>query len=195
MTAQKRSAGSNKVAAGSKIEETHLRFLNPICGAPTEVRAFGTSRRRVCFATFADHPTAGLTTYVSMGASELAVSMYRGLDVGFELTLTVAGEQSELVDALAGALLENWRLADTGERRRFIEANGIFAPGYPPHFLFTEDLTATPKLLGRKRVGERYASHMAAIPLDDAEARAYDRGIRAFIEQLRSDGRITDYPR
>jgi hypothetical protein len=125
----------------------------------------------------------------------LAVSIYRGRHVGFELTLTLAKEDPAVIQMLSTAALENLRLAKAGERRPFIEYNGIYAPGYPPHLMFTDQLTCTPALSGQKRFGDRYVQFLAAIALDDRELREYDRSVPALIEQIRSAGRIAEYPR
>ena len=172
-----------------------LEFLAKTTKILPPIAIYGSGKRQVQVARFDDYPSAGLTTFVTVGASVLPVSMYRGLEVGFEITLTLAQPDPDTANGLAQAVLENLRVADSGERRPFIEYNGIYAPGYPPHLLFTEDVTCMPKLSGRKRCGERWVSFLAAIALGDVELRAYDRSVPTLIASLKKDGRLDKYPR
>lgn len=171
-----------------------LDFLAATTGAAPDVTHYGSGKRRVHVARFDDYPSAGLTTYVTVGASRLPITMYRGLEVGFELTQTLAQPDPDTADYLAKAVLENLRIADSDQRRPFIEYNGIYAPGYPPHLFFTEQLTCTPKLSGRKRCGDRWVSFLSAIPLGDDELREYDRNVPTLIAKLKK-GRPSKYPR
>jgi hypothetical protein len=172
-----------------------LDFLETTTGASPDLTSYGSGKRRVQVARFDDYPSAGLTTFVTVGASRVPVTTYRGLQVGFELTLTLATPDPDTADDLAKAVLENLRVADSDQRRPFIEYNGIFAPGYPPHLLFTEQLTCTPQLSGRKRCGDRWVSFLSAIPLGDDELREYDQSVPTLIARLGKDGQLEKYPR
>jgi hypothetical protein len=172
-----------------------LDFLTTTVKVPLNAASYGAGKRHVQVARLDDYPSTGLTTFVTVGASLLPFSMYRGLEVGFELTLTLAKPDPDTADDLAKATLENLRVADSGKRRPFIEYNGIYAPGYPPHLLFTEQVTCTPKLSGRKRCGDRWVSFLAAVPLGDDELREYDRSVPTLIARLKADGRLHKYPR
>jgi hypothetical protein len=172
-----------------------LRYLAKVTSSQPQILERESWGGRVRLAKCEDYPRSGLTTFMTLGASELCVSLYRGRTVGFELTMTLAKEDPGIVDTLATTVVENLRLATSKERRPFIEYNGIYAMGYPPHFLFTEQITITPSFSGRNRVGQNYISFLAAIPLDDREVREYDRSVPALIEKLRSTGRIAEYPR
>lgn len=160
-----------------------------------QVASFGPKMRQVQVATIAEYPKPELTTLVTIGASRHSPFMYRGLEEGFELTLTLSKPDTDIAAKLAGVVLENLRLVNSGERRPIIEYNGIYAPGYAPHWLFTEQLTNTPKLSGRKRCGDRWVSFLAAIPLSDAELREYDKSVPNLIATLKRDGRTIVYPR
>lgn len=110
-----------------------------------------------------------------------------------ELTLTTADDEGpfvDLLDSLVSAAVDP-RFAD---RRRIVEYNGVWAPGYPPHLIFTTQLSATPQLMVQKKVGDRYVEWLSAIPIDDAELRRYDRNIPAFLNELTAES-ITVYPR
>jgi hypothetical protein len=172
-----------------------VNFLASVSGSTPQLLARESWGRRVRVARCTDYPHPKLTTVITLGASEQSFSLYRGRPLGFELTMTLAKEDPDMVDSLATAVVENLRLQAGGERRPFIEYNGIYAPGYPPHLLFTEQITATPELSGQKRVGDRYVSFLAAIPLDDQELREYDRNVPGLIEKIGSSGRIAEYPR
>ena len=172
-----------------------LDLLAKTTKVPLNVADYPSGKRHVHVAKLIDYPSTGLTTFVTAGASLLPVTMYRGLEVGFELTLTLAKPGPDTADDLAKAVLENLRVVDAGQRRPFIEYNGIYAPGYPPHLLFTEQVTCTPKLSGRKRCGDRWVSFLAAIPLGDGELREYDRSVPTLIATLSKGGRLGEYPR
>jgi hypothetical protein len=179
----------------SEFQEELLHFLAKVSASTPQLVSREPWGRRIRIAKCAAYPSPGLITFVTLGASDLPVSLYRGRAVGFELTLTLAKEDPDIVDTLATAVLENLRLGATRERRPFIEYNGIYAPGYPPHLLFTSHITGTPALCGQKRVSDRYVCFLAAIPVDDRELREYDRSPPALIERIRNSGRIADYPR
>lgn len=139
----------------------------------------------------------GRTTWVTTGLSRRAYTTFRGLDVGWELVLTLldttdADLVEQCLQTLRSTVLEDDRRARERDRRPAVEANGISAPGYPPHLVLT-DVVLPPTLRGRKKVGERYVSFLAAVPVGDAELRAYDRSPAAFVGALGDD--TATYPR
>lgn len=177
------------------VEQELLEFLESVCGSRPRVLSLGPPRGTVQIAACREYPRAGLCTFVTLGASDLRASMYRGRPVGFEIALTLGKDDPDIIKLLRSAVVENARLAATRERRPFIEYNGVYAPGYPPHLLFTQSVALTPALSKRKLLGGRYVSFLAAIPLDDAELRNYDRNVSALLEQLQAGGRVADFPR
>jgi hypothetical protein len=191
----KRHGEIGAVAMTTDALQPILDFLTKTTKVTPSINIYGPEKRQIRVATLNDYPATGVTTFVTIGASQLPVTMYRGLDVGFELTLTLVKPDPHAAEDLAKAVMENLRVAESGLRRPFIEYNGIHAPGYPPHLLFTEQVTCTPKLSGRKRCGDRWISFLAAIPLDDNELREYDRGVANLIAKLKEDGRLDTYPR
>ncbi len=142
-------------------------------------------------ATFDGYPTASSLTHVTIGASRHPVSLYRRRPVGFELIATTPEGAPDSTASLANAVLDNLRLVRTRERRPFIEYNGVYAPGYPPHLLFTTEVTATPAFSGRLLVGDRYVYLLSALPITDAELRLYSRDVGALISALRDGNRAT----
>src|SRR5262245_59618534 len=92
-----------------------LDYLASVAGSVPQIVAREPWARRIGMAKCAEYPRPGLTTFVTLGASELSDSLYRGRPVGFELTLTRAKENPEVVDTTATAVLENLRLGATGE--------------------------------------------------------------------------------
>ena len=182
-------------STASQTRREFLQFLLKITGIQPKQVKYGTSKNPVWIMTFAGYPKPGLTTLVSFGASRLAQSMYRGLDIGYELSLTLAKPDSSSVKDLVNIVVEYLRNGNSGERRASIEYNGVSAPGYPPHYLFTDAVTCTPKFSGRKRFGNQWIELLAAVPLDDAELRQYDRSFPKLISKLRREDEIAKYPR
>lgn len=173
------------MAKAPKSAATLVALLEALTGASPPLARQGRAKSAIEIATCAGYPRAGLTTLVTIGNARAPFSMYRGVDVGFELTLSVPdAEVPDLLPSLAAAVRENLQ-RHARERRPFIESNGMYAPGYPPHFFFAASLSATPALAGRKRIGASYVHFLAAIPIDDAELRIYDRDVGALIRQLR----------
>jgi hypothetical protein len=172
-----------------------LDFLESDIGFPLKLRAYGPAVRRIQVAEARDYPREGMTTLVTLGNARELVTMWRGLDVGYELTLTTTTPDAMFTDTLANAVLANLVTAAKGERRRPIEYDGVYAPGYPPHLYFTDEATCTPKLSGRKRVGSAWVHFLAAIPIDDAELRDYDRSVPKFRAKLKKNKRLAEYPR
>jgi len=143
-----------------------------------------------------DYPRDGQTTFVTAGLSEHEHTMWRGMPCGFELTLTIAGdEQRQWARVLSGIAAEHVRLLGTGERRPPVECNGVFAPGYPPHFLFCEELSQTPDLVGRQKAGSHYVDWLPTIPISDAELRVYDRSVTALLKALSRKKNLAIWPR
>lgn len=131
------------------------------------------------------YPERALVTLVTVGYSDFGFTMYRGRDVGFELTLTTTNaEVTELGALLAASIDVSIKAKQSRERRPPIEYNGLYSPGYPPHLFFCQELGLTPALSGRKAAGARYVEFMAAIPISDAEMRVYDRNVSELIAQL-----------
>jgi hypothetical protein len=181
------------------FESAQLKFLESTCCSTPTFSSWGEGDADFKVASFDDYPVAGARTHVTFGVSRLPFSSYRGLDMGFELVLSAPADQAApLLETLATAIVENVRRARTRERRPFIEANGIFAPGYPPHFVFTSHVSATPAITAIKeqhRFGDRYVVFLSAIPIDDTELRAYEKSVPQFLQQLRADGLVGSYPR
>lgn len=140
------------------------------------------------------YPEDDLVTLITVGYSDFGFSMYRGRDVGFELTLTTTSELATELGALLAASIDvSIKAKQSRERRPPIEYNGLYSPGYPPHLFFCQDLSLTPALSGQKTAGSKYVEFMAAIPISDAEMRAYDRNVTDLITQLRQSGQLTDH--
>jgi Suppressor of fused protein (SUFU) len=202
VTLMVRPTTSNKLGGGIVAKSSNadfgqqlLHYLATVAGSPPQILDHKRWGGRVRVARCADYPRTGRTTFVTLGASQLRVSIYRGRPVGFEMTLTLAKEDPCVVETLGTAVVENLEIAAADERRPFIEYNGIYAPGYPPHLLFTTQITDTPALSDQKRVGDNYVTFLAAIPLDDREVREYDRSVTGLIEMIRRSGRVAEYPR
>ena len=175
-------------------DEAQRKFLRVTTGQMPEVQPFGPTTAQYGLATLEDYPSPGLTTVVTFGAARQPFSTWRGLPLGIDLVLTLAGDITEAAEMLKAAVLEGHRRSlSKDDRRRLIEANGVWAPGYPPHLLFTDVVSATPELMVQKKFGERYVTFLSAIPIDDWELREYDRDIPGFIRGL--GDRVAYYPR
>ncbi len=171
------------------------KFLRTVTGQRPLIEDFGPATERYSLSSYADYPASGLTTIVTIGVARHPFSMWRGRPLGFELVLTLAGDISEAAEVLKSAVLENHRRVVNQERRRVIEVNGVWAPGYAPHLLFTTAASATPNLMVTKKVGDRYVEFLSAVPIDDRELREYDRDIPRLIAGLAEGGMIVHYPR
>ena len=175
-------------------DEAPRKFLRVTTGQMPEVQPFGPTTARYGLARLEDYPRGGLTTVMTFGAARQPFSMWRGLPLGMDLVLTLAGDITEVAEMLKAAVLEGHRRSlSKDDRRRLVEANGVWAPGYPPHLLFTDVVSATPDLMVQKKFGERYVSFLSAIPIDDLELREYDRDVPGFIRGL--EDRVEYYPR
>jgi hypothetical protein len=192
--AKSASVSVNKAPKGDTRTEL-LQYLNEVFGAPPAIREFGPKARQFSIARAKGYPEPSLTTLVTIGVSRLGHTMWRGLDVGYEVTLTIPNDDISIADRLAEAVMENFRREITEDRRPFVNDGEVFAPGYPPYFFFTTDLTRTPKLTGRHRFGEIFVDFLSAILISDAELRVYDRNASSLVKQLRKGGRLLDYPR
>lgn len=179
----------------ARTEQELLEYIIEVTGLQPKLKKYRTTRRSIQVARFRDYPIEGQTTFVTLGASRLGVTMYRGLEEGFEITMTLQDVPRSSEKEFADAVLENWRISDSNERMPFIRVNGIYAPGYPPHLLFTDQVTCTPKLSGTKKFSDRRVAFLAAIPLDDVELREYDRSVPKLISKLKRDKRVAKYPR
>jgi hypothetical protein len=143
-----------------------------------------------------EYPHEGQTTFVTAGLSEHKYSMWRGKTSGYELSLTIAsGEQRNWARELSEIAAESIRLIRTGERRPPVECNGVFAPGYPPHFFFCEELSQTPDLVGRQKAGSQYVDWLPAIPISDAELRVHDRSVAELMKVLSRRKDLAVWPR
>lgn len=161
------------------------------------LHAFGPKSKGLEIGTYADYPAPGMLTHVTFGTSQVPWSMWRGLSLSRELTMTLDAKSAsrELVAMLEAAVLEDHRLVATKERRRFLEVHGVWAPGYPPHLLFSTSLTATPELMVRKKLGNRYVQFLTAVPIDDRELRAYERGMSGGDGLRIAASAVAMYPR
>lgn len=140
------------------------------------------------------YPSENTKTLVTAGLVADVCSMWRGQEVGFELTLTVPSDsEADWKTDLARLVKENRRIRREGQRRPPVEFNGVFAPGYPPHLLFCDSLSQTPELTGRHKCGSRYVYWLAAIPISDSELRLYDRDPKELIAELGASGDLTDW--
>lgn len=136
-----------------------------------------------------------MTTLVTSGLSDVDYSMWRGLPLGFELLLTTMGDVSHAAADLYAVAREHGQRKTTG-RRAIIEANGVWAPGYPPHMFFTDQVSATPELIHEeKKLGDRYVTFTSAIQIDDRELRLYDRNPLELIATLNDPLLVATYPR
>jgi hypothetical protein len=191
---RKARAPATVEAGGGGADQELLDHLNKLLGTKPELRRYGRRSAGVSVAIGKDYPEPGLTTFVTIGASRQPVSVYRGRDVGRELTMTLAKPDPEMIETLANAVLEDLRRRSTENRRPCIEYNGVSAPGYAPHLFFTDQLSLTPKLRGQIRFESTIIEFLAAIPIGDSELRIYDRDVLGLIKRLRH-GRIEKYPR
>ena len=165
-------------------------------GRTVEPRQFGPAAAGCALARLDDYPAPGLTTAVTFGVSGQRVSLWRGLPLGHELALTLEGDVSEALAMLEAAVLEDrQRRSGATDRRPFVAANAVWAPGYAPHLLFTSEASVTPELMGIKKAGDRYVSFLSVVPIDDGELRRYDRDAAGFVAQLAAGGRVATYPR
>ncbi len=178
-------------------ERTALEdFLRKATGRDAELREFGPASSGYAIGRIDDYPASGLTTAVTSGVARQAVSMWRGLPLGHELVLTMDGDPADVLAMVEAAVLENHgRRSRAVDRRPFVAANGVWAPGYAPHLVFTDEASATPELMVQKRLGDRYVAFLSVVPIDDRELREYDRNPAAFIAQLAAGGRVATYPR
>jgi hypothetical protein len=127
-----------------------------------------------------------------MGLSSSVKTRYRGLPVGFELTATTTGDGAELEERLVAAVVDELRARAEGTAHvrvatlppRGIMHNGAYAAAQAPHLLFAPDLTRTPALAGRKRIGAGWVELLAAVPITDADLARYDEGPGAFVAEL-----------
>lgn len=140
-----------------------------------------------------DYPDAGMTTFVTIGCAKAPVTLWRGRDVGFELVLTTSVSVPELAKTLASAAREHLACRRSGRRRSPVEFNGVYAPGYPPHLFFGDELSQAPALSGRRRIGKGTTKFLAAIAITDAELREYDRSVPELIARIQASGATDDY--
>lgn len=163
-------------------------------GAVVRIRSFGPKAARLGRAELADYPHAGARTWVTVGMARHQRSSWRGAPLGYELVLTLAAPDAEVVGMLEQAALEARRRGlGQVDRRSMIEQNGAWGPGYPPHLVFT-DPSVVPELMGKHKLGDRYVRFLAAVPVDDREMRLYDQDPAGFIRSLSASDR-TRYPR
>jgi hypothetical protein len=142
----------------------------------------------------ADYPGEGLTTLTTIGLSLVPHTMWRGKSCGFELTLTVPNAAAnDGARDIANAAEESIRLHRSKERRPPVGYNGVWAPGFPPHYFFCEQLTQTPALAGRQRLGDGYVDWLPAIPISDAELRLHDRDVRVLMSTLATEPDLADW--
>jgi hypothetical protein len=184
--------------ATASTRDAQLALLKKLCRVTPTMRSFGPKSKGLEIGTYVDYPAPGLRTHVTFGASQVGWSMWRGLSLSRELTMTLdaTSDTRELVELLEAAVLEDHRIVATKERRSFLEYNGVWAPGYPPHLFFSTSFTATPDLMVQKKLGDRYVQFLSAVPIDDRELRAYERstpdtGLALEID----DAAIATYPR
>jgi hypothetical protein len=178
-------------------ERTALaQLVRKATGRVVELREFGPALSGYAMGRIDDYPASGQTTALTSGVARQAVSRWRGLPLGHELVLTMDGDVAEVLAMVEAAVLENHsRRSDAVDRRPFVAANGVWAPGYAPHLVFTDEASATPELMVQKKLGDRYVSFLSVVPIDDRELREYDRNPGAFIAQLAAGGRVSTYPR
>ena len=141
-------------------------------------------------------PTDTSNTVVTCGASPRARSVWRRLPVHYELVLVVDETMNlagELVKSLGDLVREEHRRANDRDRRSVIEANGVWAPGYPPHLLLSSR-HVSPIFEKRVKLEDRYVSLFSAVPIDDTELRAYDRSRADLVSSLTVEGMLK-YPR
>ncbi len=156
--------------------------------AGVRTRAFGPKTAGLALAELRDVPSGGATTWVTMGVAEHQRSMWRGLPLGHELGLALAARDDDVVELLEAAVLEDRRRARDDDRRPLVEARGVWAPGHAPHLVFTDTPAIADLVDKRHKVHDRYVSFLAAVPIDDADLRLYDRDPKALIERLAPSG-------
>ena len=164
-------------------------------GVDLRTKSFGPKTARLARAELAGYPHSGATTWVTVGMARHQRSTWRGLPLGFELVLTLADRDADVVGMLEEAALEDRRRGlGQVDRRPMVEQNGAWAPGHPPHLVFM-DPSAVPDLTGKHKLGDRYVRFLAAVPVGDGEMRLYDRDPAALVRSLTESADLTRYPR
>lgn len=181
--------------AGKQAVQAQQQLLVGLTGQEAVLVPFGPKSGGYSLGRLNDFPAAGLTTLVTFGLAEHPVSMYRGLQLGHELVLTCSDDTRDHANSLRSAVLEDRRVRGQAHRRPVVQAEGVWAPGYPPHLLFTSQVTCTPDLLVRRKVGNRYIAFLAAVPIDDRELRLYDRSPAALKDELANSSDLPCWPR
>jgi hypothetical protein len=161
-------------------------FLSRLAGRPVELTEFRPKSHHAAIGRLEGYPNLGMTTLVTFGASPRMRSMWRGLPLHYELVLIFEDGNSlelEMAESLRAVVHEEQRRAREKDRRPVIEPNGVWAPGYAPHLIFSSSFVH-PDLKTRKKFGSRYVSFLAAAPIDDRELRMYDRSPADFVAAL-----------
>lgn len=179
----------------SALASDIVMYLAKVTGIEPPLRSIKAPTHGCACAELSDYPSKGVTTTVSAGLASFGRSMWRALPLGYEIVTCVETGALDAAELLGAVIQEEYRRSSSGDRRRLVEANGVFAPGYPPHLLFTEVVALTPGLLARKKLGDQYVQFLQGVPIDDAELRRYDRDIPAFVQTLASSGQAMKYPR
>ncbi|TGN00044.1 suppressor of fused domain protein [Leptospira dzoumogneensis] len=141
-----------------------------------------------------DFPSKSLVTLVTFGIHPYIYTMWRGKKSGFELTITIPEKNKEdFVKLIRDIVVSNIDIASHESRRPSVEYNGVYAPGYPPHFFFCEQLSQSPKLAGQLKVSNSYIRFLPAIPINDRELRLFDKSPTLLIEELSKHSDLIDW--
>ena len=118
-----------------------LTLLTRTFGAAPSITVHGS----VSVAAGGGYQSPGLTTLVTMGCAAVPHTMWRGQQVGRELTLVTSVDVPGMTRLVVEAALEH--LARKG-RLDPVKEHGLYASDSPPHLLFDSDLTLVPALSG-----------------------------------------------
>lgn len=178
------------------VEVAMSRFLRAATGREVDAIRLRPEALACALLQIQHFPSETTTTVVTCGASPRACSMWRRLPVHYELVLVVDDTMNlagELVESLGDLVREEHRRVNDRDRRSVIEANGVSAPGYPPHLLLSSQ-HVSPIFEKRAKLEDRYLSFFSAVPIDDPELRAYDRSPVELVSSLTVEGMLK-YPR
>jgi hypothetical protein len=143
-----------------------------------------------------DYPLAGRTTIVTNGLAVIGGPPFRRRVIAQELITTIVGSTDIVEQRLVAAIDDECAAHRRGDgylrvistTHRGIMYNGVFEAASAPHLLFATDLSQTPALAKRTRVGDGYIEFLPAVPITQRELSVYDRSPPGLIAYLRNLG-------
>jgi hypothetical protein len=150
----------------------------------TKIKPIVKIRKKYAVLELVNYPIRFTNTFLSYGLSDEPFTMWRGLPCGFEVILVVDNslETEDYFRDISSIIRANQKKTN---RRKVVENNGIYAPGYAPHYFFCEAFFQTPKLKGKFKLGDGFFEFISAIPINDLELRMYDKNPLELIQKLR----------